>query len=77
VNYELIMQWQRGTMAERVAADLASKIVTGNLSKWGSLPLNRTLADQHGVSDRTVSAAKRLLGGQGLLTLDGRRYYVA
>jgi hypothetical protein len=51
--------------------------VPWNLSKWGSLPLNRTLADQHGVSERTVSAAKRLLGGQGLLTLDGRRYYVA
>jgi DNA-binding GntR family transcriptional regulator len=71
------MQWQRGTMAERIAADLASQIVNGNLSKWDSLPLHSTLATKHNVSERTISAAKKLLGGQGLLTLDGRRYYVA
>jgi DNA-binding GntR family transcriptional regulator len=77
MTYDQIMQWQRGAMAERVAADLASQIQTGKLSKWDALPLNRTLADKHNVSERTVSKAKRLLGGQGMLVMDGHRYYVA
>jgi DNA-binding GntR family transcriptional regulator len=77
MNYDQIMKWQRGTMAERIAADLASQIENGKLSKWDSLPLNRVLADKHNVSERTISKAKRLLGGHGVLVLDGRRYYVA
>jgi DNA-binding GntR family transcriptional regulator len=77
VEYEQIMQWQRGTMRERVAADLASRIKSGNLTKWGELPLNRTLADQWDVSQRTVSSAKKLLADNGLLTKVDTRYYVA
>jgi DNA-binding GntR family transcriptional regulator len=77
MEYDQIMRWQRGTMAEQVAADLAAQITNGNLSKWDSPPLNRTLADKWDVSERTISKAKRLLGGQGMLTLVDGRYYVA
>lgn len=77
MDYDQIMMWQRGNAAEQIAADLASQITNGNLSKWDSLPLNRTLADKHNVSERTISKAKRLLGNHGMLTLVDRRYYVA
>jgi DNA-binding GntR family transcriptional regulator len=77
MDYNQIMIWQRGTMAERVAADLAAQIANGKLSKWNDLPPNRTLADKWNVSERTVSNAKRLLGGHGVLMTDGNRYYVA
>jgi DNA-binding GntR family transcriptional regulator len=77
MDYGQIMKWQRGTMAERVAADLASQIQTGNISKWASLPLNRAIAGKWDVSERTVSKAKRLIADQGLLVADGKRFYVA
>jgi DNA-binding GntR family transcriptional regulator len=77
MDYNQIMKWQRGMMAERVAADLASQIANGKLSSWDDLPLNRTLANQWNVSERMVSKAKRLLGGHGVLMMDGNRYYVA
>jgi DNA-binding GntR family transcriptional regulator len=77
MDYDQIMKWQRGTMAEQVAADLASQINNGKLTNWESLPLNGTLADKWNVSERTISKAKIRLGGHGLLTLVDRRYYVA
>jgi DNA-binding GntR family transcriptional regulator len=77
VSYDQILQWQRGTMAEQIAADLTSRISKGSLSKWDSLPLNRTLAKELNVSERTISKAKRILHGHGVLTLDCRRYYIA
>jgi DNA-binding GntR family transcriptional regulator len=77
MDYDQIMTWQRGNAAEQIAADLASQINCGSLSKWDSLPLNRTLADKHNVSERTISKAKRILGRHGMLTLIDRRYYVA
>ena len=77
MNYEQILLWQRGSKAEQVAAELASLIQKGSLSKWDSLPLNSTLAGKFDVSTRTISEAKRLLKSHGLLTLLERRYYVA
>jgi DNA-binding GntR family transcriptional regulator len=77
MDYSQIMEWQRGTMAERVAADLASQIDRGSVSKWGSLPLNRTVAEKWDVSERTVTKAKRLLADHGVLVADGNRFYVA
>jgi DNA-binding GntR family transcriptional regulator len=77
MDYDQILKWQRGTKAEQVAADLASQIKNGNLSKWDSLPLNSALADKWNVSERTISKAKRLLGDQRILTLVDGRYYVA
>jgi DNA-binding GntR family transcriptional regulator len=77
MDYGLIMRWQRGTMTERVAADLASQIGKGSVSKWGSLPLNRTVAEKWDVSERTVTKAKRLLADHGVLVVDGKRFYVA
>jgi DNA-binding GntR family transcriptional regulator len=77
MDYEQIMRWQRGSMRERVAADLASRITSGQITKFNDLPLNRTLAGEWDVSHRTVSSAKKLLADEGLLTKDGTRYYVA
>jgi DNA-binding GntR family transcriptional regulator len=76
MDYDQIMRWQRGTMAEQIAADLASQINNGNLSKWESPPLNSTLADKWDVSERTITKAKRLLCDHGMLTLVDRRFYV-
>jgi DNA-binding GntR family transcriptional regulator len=77
MNYDLIMQWQRGTMPEQIAAELASQINNGKLSKWDSLPINRILADKWDVSERTITKAKRLLCDHGMLTLVDRGFYVA
>ena len=77
MDYNQILQWQRGSKAEQVAADLAAQINNGSLSKWDSLPLNSTLAGKFDVSTRTISEAKTLLKSHGLLTLVDRRYYVA
>jgi DNA-binding GntR family transcriptional regulator len=77
LNYDQILKWQRGTMAEQVAAEIASQINNGKLSKWDSLPINRTLADKWDVSERTITKAKRLLCDHGTLTLVDRRFYVA
>jgi DNA-binding GntR family transcriptional regulator len=77
MDYDQIMRWQRGTMAERVAADLASQIENWSMSKWDSLPLNRTVADKWNVSESTVTKAKRLLADHGVLVVDGKRFYVA
>ena len=77
MDYDQILRWQRGTMAEQIAAELASRINNGKLSKWDSLPLNRTLADKWDASERTVTTAKRLLCDHGMLTLVDRRFYVA
>ena len=76
LTYDLIMRWQRGTVAEQIAADLASQINNGNLSRWDSLPLNSTLADKWNVSERTITKAKRLLCDHGMLMLVDRRFYV-
>ena len=77
MNYEQILLWQRGNGVERIAADLAYRISNGSLTRWDSLPLNRTLAKEWNVSSRTISRAKKLLYDHGVLTLDGRRYYVS
>jgi DNA-binding GntR family transcriptional regulator len=77
MDYGKILEWQRGTGPERIAADLASQIQNGKLSKWDSLPLNRELADKWDVSSRTISRAKNLLHAHGMLTIVDRRYYVA
>ena len=77
MDYGKIMEWQRGTKPERIAADLATQIQTGKLGKWDELPLNRVLADKWGVTQRTITTAKSLLAQEGLLKLTGRRYYVA
>jgi hypothetical protein len=40
-------------------------------------PPNSALSDEYDVSERTVSAAKSILGNHGILILENRRYYVA
>jgi len=74
----LIKQWRASaSSSEQVAASLAAKINGGQLRTWDDLPSLATLADEHDVSQRTVTRAKTLLAGHGFLTLQGGRYYVA
>ena len=74
----LIKEWEAsGNMAQMVAAGIARKIASGNMHHYEDLPLNSTLAAEWDVSERTVSAAKSILGNHGILILENRRYYVA
>jgi DNA-binding GntR family transcriptional regulator len=74
----LIREWEASqSMAQKVAAGIARKIATGNIHRYEDLPLNSVLAAEWDVSERTVSAAKKILGDHGFLMLDNRRYYVA
>ena len=75
---EKISEWaESSAIAKRIAADLARKITSGKLHRYAEPPLNSTLAAQWDVSERTVSAAKKILGDHGVLLLENRRYYVA
>lgn len=74
----LIREWLKsGKRAEKIAADLAAKIASGQLHRWQELPTLAALAREHDVSERTISTVKSLLAVHGFLTLDERRYYVA
>jgi DNA-binding GntR family transcriptional regulator len=73
-----VRQWMSDrSMAKIIAADLAAAINKGLLNRWHDLPDSATLADDYGVSVRTVSRAKRLLADHDLLVRAGGRYYVA
>jgi DNA-binding GntR family transcriptional regulator len=74
----LIKEWEASpSMARKVAAGIARKIASGQMHHYEDLPPNSTLAAEWDVSERTVSAAKNILGNHGILTLENRRYYVA
>ena len=74
----LIKEWEAsGNMAQMVAAGIARKIATGNMRHYEDLPVNSALSTEYDVSERTVSAAKSILGDHGILILENRRYYVA
>ena len=64
-------------MAQTVAAGIARKIASGTMHRYEDLPLNSALAAEYDTSERTVSAAKKLLSDHGILKLQDRRYYVA
>jgi DNA-binding GntR family transcriptional regulator len=73
-----IRQWSTDrSIARIIAADLASSINMGLLTRWNDLPDNARLADEYGTSARTAGRAKRLLADHGLLIKAGGRYYVA
>jgi DNA-binding GntR family transcriptional regulator len=73
-----IRQWMSDrSIAKIIAGDLAAAIDKGLLNRWNDLPDNASLADDYGVSSRTVGRAKRLLADHGLLVKAGVRYYVA
>lgn len=74
----LIREWEASpSMARKIAAGIARKIASGNMHRYEDLPPNAALAGEWDVSERTVSAAKSLLGDHGLLILSNKRYYVA
>ena len=74
----LIKEWEAsGNMAQMVAAGIARKIASGNMHRYEDLPPNSAFSDEWDVSERTVSAAKSILGDHGILILENRRYYVA
>ena len=77
MNYEKLLLWKAGTRTEQIAAELAYRIEGGKFTKWDELPLNRTLAGEFDVHPRLISSVKSLLAQEGLLKLEGRRYYVA
>lgn len=66
-----------GSVAKRIAADLAARIKSGKLNRWDELPDSGTLAKKWETSLRTVSRAKRLLAGRGMARKQANRYYVA
>ena len=74
----LISEWETSPhKAHKIAAAIARKITSGNMHRYDELPLNSTLAGEWDASERTVSAAKNILGNHGILILENRRYYVA
>jgi DNA-binding GntR family transcriptional regulator len=76
--YALIKRWRLSAKrTEQIAADLALKIQTGQLHRWGEMPRQAALADQYDVAERTITSVKRLLAVHGFLTLENGRYYVA
>ncbi len=74
---EQISEWASGGKASQVAASLAREITGGTLRRYAELPASSQLAREHDVSERTVSAAKKLLADHGILKLENRRYHVA
>ena len=74
-----IREWAgSGSVAKRIAADLAGMISAGKLERFASLPGGGELARKWSVSLGTVTRAKRLLADRGLVELArDRRYYVA
>lgn len=78
MDSDLIKQWAMSPYAvEQIAAELARKITSGELSRWDDLPANHQTADDYGVSARTVGRAKKLLADQELLAKAGGVYVVA
>ena len=74
----LIKQWRAsGSGVERIAAELAAKIASGQMRRWDELPPRVDLASEYRVSERTVTRANGLLADHGFLAKTGRRYYVA
>jgi DNA-binding GntR family transcriptional regulator len=75
---KLIREWEASPhKARKVAAGIARKIASGKMHRYEDFPLNSVLATEWDVSERTISAAKSLLGDNGILKLENRRYYVA
>lgn len=61
----------------RVAADIASRITSGELAPGTRLRAERELADHYGVAYGTVRRAMKLLRDQGQInTIHGRGTYV-
>jgi DNA-binding GntR family transcriptional regulator len=74
----LIKQWRAsGKRVEQIAAELAAKIDAGRLHRWEELPPVSVLADEYGVSERTITSVKNSLAVHGFLTKENRRYYIA
>jgi DNA-binding GntR family transcriptional regulator len=73
----LIKEWEASqSMAQKIAAAIAQNIASGKMHPYEDLPPNSALAGEWDVSERTVSAAKNILGNHGILILENRRYYV-
>lgn len=70
-------QWKNGTAAQRIAADMASRISDGTWKQYQELPPAEYTASQHGVSPRTASRAGKLLLDIGIVCKDGHAWYAA
>jgi DNA-binding FadR family transcriptional regulator len=58
---------RRQTLAERMAEDIADRILSGDLKPRDSLPAGPELAQQYGVSRAVVRDATNLLAARGLV----------
>jgi DNA-binding GntR family transcriptional regulator len=71
----LIKRWRASDRrVEQIAAELAAKIDAGRPHRWQELPWQAVLADEYGVTERTITSVKRLLAAQDFLTLNKGRY---
>ena len=74
----LIREWEASpSMARKVAAGIARKIAKKKMHRYEDLPPNSALSAEWDLSERTVSAAKSILGDHGILIMENGRYYVA
>jgi DNA-binding transcriptional regulator YhcF (GntR family) len=74
----LIEEWRSSPRrVEQIAAVLAAEVSGGRYDRWDELPSVAVLADEHGVTERTVSSVKGLLAVHGFLVKENGRYYVA
>ena len=58
---------RRQTLADRLAEDIADRILSGDLTPGESLPAGPELAEQYGVSRAVVRDATNLLAARGLV----------
>ena len=77
-SLELTRRPRRRTAAERVEADIRSRILNGRYQRGGLLPGRRSLAEEYEVASVTIEQAVKQLVGDGLLRSEnGRGTFVA
>ncbi len=77
ISNEEIREWaSSASVAKKIAADLAVRISKGQLTRWNDLPARAVLADDYGVTVRTVARAMKLLADNAMVQKAGGRYYV-
>ncbi|MGH3167631.1 MAG: hypothetical protein ACRDN0_17295 [Trebonia sp.] len=77
ITDQTLSQWKTGTAAQRIAADIASRISGSAWERFEELPPTEDTASQHDVSPRTASRARKLLLDAGVLGRTGSVWFVA
>lgn len=72
-----IQEWALSSRSvTRIAADLAKRIKSGRYRRYQQLPPNDDIADEYGVSVRTLIRAKQLLAKHKVLAKDEGNIYI-